>query len=566
MANKSISQLTAGGAVTATDIFPDVQTVGVGPVKVTAAQIGEYVLTGGSLTGILPVANGGTGLSTMTAANNALYSTSSSAVTAGTLPVAAGGTGLTSLTAGYIPFGNGTGAIGNSGNLFFDSANARLGIGTNAPALPLHIYNSSSALAYFESISTNGPYVIWRSSGTSIGDVGAAKAITGAGNSTDFMITSRSTYPLLFGTGSAEKMRIDASGTLLVGATSAGSYGPNGLLVAKANVSSGTPGKNLAIFTTTNQAADVGGGLSFGGYYDTGNSVQYEFASIVGKKATSTGNDASGYLAFQTTNSSNSPVERMRIDAAGNFGLGVTPSAWYANSKVVQIGLGGSIEARSNYAPLVAIGANVYVDSTGYDKYINTAAASRMTQEAAVFRWYQAGSGTAGTAISFTTSMTLDASGNLGVGTTSPSTFGVLAVSGKGSFNNGTASLTANPSVGDVRLELGTSTAFGTNVGSLISLGGPIGSSATQYAFATLAGLKENATSGNSAGYMAFFTQNNSSGSVERMRIDSFGNLLVANSSSVPSSNPSGGGYLYVEGGALKYRGSSGTVTTIAAA
>lgn len=45
MANKSISQLTAGGAVSATDIFPDVQTAGVGPVKVTAAQIFTYVNT-----------------------------------------------------------------------------------------------------------------------------------------------------------------------------------------------------------------------------------------------------------------------------------------------------------------------------------------------------------------------------------------------------------------------------------------------------------------------------------------------------------------------------------------
>jgi len=42
------------------------------------------------------VTNGGTGLTTLTAANNALYSTSASAVTAGTLPIAAGGTGATS--------------------------------------------------------------------------------------------------------------------------------------------------------------------------------------------------------------------------------------------------------------------------------------------------------------------------------------------------------------------------------------------------------------------------------------------------------------------------------------
>jgi len=42
------------------------------------------------------------------------------------------------------------------------------------------------------------------------------------------------------------------------------------------------------------------------------------------------------------------------------------------------------------------------------------------------------------------------------------------------------------------------------------------------------------------------------------------GVIFIANRSAVPSSNPSGGGILYTESGALKYRGSSGTVTTIA--
>jgi hypothetical protein len=38
----------------------------------------------------------------------------------------------------------------------------------------------------------------------------------------------------------------------------------------------------------------------------------------------------------------------------------------------------------------------------------------------------------------------------------------------------------------------------------------------------------------------------------------------ITNATTVPSSNPTGGGIMYVENGALKYRGSSGTVTTIA--
>ena len=42
------------------------------------------------------------------------------------------------------------------------------------------------------------------------------------------------------------------------------------------------------------------------------------------------------------------------------------------------------------------------------------------------------------------------------------------------------------------------------------------------------------------------------------------GVIAIKSATTVPASNPTGGGVLYVEGGALKFRGSSGTVTTIA--
>jgi hypothetical protein len=54
----------------------------------------------------LATASGGTGLTTFTAANNAIYSTSASALTAGTLPIAAGGTGATTLAGANIPVVN----------------------------------------------------------------------------------------------------------------------------------------------------------------------------------------------------------------------------------------------------------------------------------------------------------------------------------------------------------------------------------------------------------------------------------------------------------------------------
>lgn len=42
--------------------------------------------------------------------------------------------------------------------------------------------------------------------------------------------------------------------------------------------------------------------------------------------------------------------------------------------------------------------------------------------------------------------------------------------------------------------------------------------------------------------------------------------ISIANAATVPSTDPAGGGILYCQSGALKYRGSSGTITTIGAA
>lgn len=50
MANKKISELTAGNAVAATDVFPAVETANSGPVKKTAEQIRQYVVGSGVVT------------------------------------------------------------------------------------------------------------------------------------------------------------------------------------------------------------------------------------------------------------------------------------------------------------------------------------------------------------------------------------------------------------------------------------------------------------------------------------------------------------------------------------
>jgi len=59
---------------------------------------------------------------------------------------------------------------------------------------------------------------------------------------------------------------------------------------------------------------------------------------------------------------------------------------------------------------------------------------------------------------------------------------------------------------------------------------------------------------------------NASGGTVPNYSIDKNVVVFMGNSPAVPGANPTNGGYLYVEAGALKYRGSGGTVTTIAPA
>jgi hypothetical protein len=138
------------------------------------------------------------------------------------------------------------------------------------------------------------------------------------------------------------------------------------------------------------------------------------------------------YLDFQSGGSANyilsngaypllfytNGTERLRLDASGNLGLGVTPSAWASAYKVLQIGSASSIFNTSSSTLLVT---NGYIDSGFAWRYQNTSHASRYTLESGSHIWYTAPSGTAGGTISFTQAMTLGADGLLQVGTTTGS-------------------------------------------------------------------------------------------------------------------------------------------------
>lgn len=128
------------------------------------------------------------------------------------------------------------------------------------------------------------------------------------------------------------------------------------------------------------------------------------------------------------------------IDASQNVGVGITPSAWSA-IKPIQVG----------YAALGAFSANLYATVNtffnGTDwKYITTDFACRYQQSSGQHQWYTAPSGTAGATASFTQTMTLDNSGNVGIGTSSPSSYGKLAVISNGAAD--TVMLRQNGAVG----------------------------------------------------------------------------------------------------------------------
>ena len=103
-----------------------------------------------------------------------------------------------------------------------------------------------------------------------------------------------------------------------------------------------------------------------------------------------------------------------------NLGLGVTPSAWASPFATGVFEFSGGFLAPSAANQTFRLGQNHYYNGSSYI-YKANGPASAYLQNSGAHQWLNAASGTAGNAITFTQAMTLDASGNLGVGTTSPS-------------------------------------------------------------------------------------------------------------------------------------------------
>jgi hypothetical protein len=122
--------------------------------------------------------------------------------------------------------------------------------------------------------------------------------------------------------------------------------------------------------------------------------------------------DASKYLGL----GSGGLNDRVILDSAGNVGIFVTPSAWTSSVRAIDI-VSGGLGVFSG-----GITHNAYFDNTDARwEYKGTGAATYYNLQTGIHQWFVAASGTANNPITTfaTASMTLDASGNLLVGTTS---------------------------------------------------------------------------------------------------------------------------------------------------
>jgi hypothetical protein len=105
-----------------------------------------------------------------------------------------------------------------------------------------------------------------------------------------------------------------------------------------------------------------------------------------------------------------------------NLGVGVTPSAWHSSYKAVElVGSWAALSSNDGFGT-AHLSSNSYATSTSAWAYV-AASSYRATRYQmgidGIHAWYTSAAGTAGNAITFTQAMTLDASNNLLLGTTS---------------------------------------------------------------------------------------------------------------------------------------------------
>ena len=337
-------------------------------------------------------------------------------------PVLSGG------TANGVLYLNGSKVATSGSALTFDGTTLQF---SNSTLAAFNIYNSSAA--------TDEKNYTWQS-GSSVGNGIyrlrlANDAATSGNNAWVIDRTGTDIDYQAWGAGSSEAMRLTSTGLGIGTSSISGKLSLN---------ESDLPFMTIKRADTVKTYFGVGNGSSLSGQAAAGDTVLRAEQKLVLRS----GGDTGGAT----------------LDSSGNLGLGVTPSAWYTSGSTVAQVRQASFYAVDNIA--LEIGNNAFLTSGGSTwNYINTGFATRYNSSSGAHKWFTAPSGTAGNAITFSQVMTLDASGNLGIGTTSPAnngaTFGTLSLNG----SNGGALhfMTANTTI---MQQYNDANAFFLNAGS----------------------------------------------------------------------------------------------------
>jgi len=153
------------------------------------------------------------------------------------------------------------------------------------------------------------------------------------------------------------------------------------------------------------------------------------------------------------------------IDGSGNVGIGTTPKAYHSDYKAIDINNSASVMGYTgnNGAWLME---NLYFGTDGNWKHKNSDFSAMVEMYDGVFNVYNTASGTAGATATLQNRLTIDTSGNVGIGTGSPSS--ALTVQGALSIRNSTQSFN-----GGLSSEVNSGVInFGVNEGSGNRFGG----------------------------------------------------------------------------------------------